>query len=391
MPKHKKKILFIALAQSSHTHEWVNLVSKSKYEVRIFGVENSWAERNIKCYGYSFSRNYPYSEIISPNIFHKFVNYFTRAIAFWRKNYLSLEGEWMVRIIKKWQPDIVHTLGIDPTTIYFWQAMHKYKIKKKFSWVVTIRGGSDLELERLIPEKKKIFQQIFQQCDWVIADNPLTYQYAFSLGLEKEKRAFEFLPGTGGIDIEKMLTLRKIATVKSRIILWPKACEAKYSKGLPVLEALKIAWDKIKPCKIVMTAVDDEFLKWLNLLPLEIKKSIQTYERIERDQLLKIMAQARVVLLPSLIDGIPNALYEAMAAKALPIVSPLPTIKTKISQTNVLFARNLYPQEIATALVKAMNDDKLVDKVVKNNLRLVRRIADRKKIIQKVNEYYDQT
>jgi len=78
-----------------------------------------------------------------------------------------------------------------------------------------------------------------------------------------------------------------------------------------------------------------------------------------------------------------------MACGAFPIVSPLETIKTVAKEeTNVLFARNLYPQEIAAALVKAMQDDFLIDQAIRNNLELVSRIADRRGIAQKVIAYY---
>ena len=84
------------------------------------------------------------------------------------------------------------------------------------------------------------------------------------------------------------------------------------------------------------------------------------------------------MLAPSLTDGIPNTLYEAMAAGAFPIVSPLDTIQPIVkNERNVLFARNLYPQEIAEALCRAMHDDELVDHAAERNLKLVRKIADR--------------
>ena len=95
------------------------------------------------------------------------------------------------------------------------------------------------------------------------------------------------------------------------------------------------------------------------------------------------------MLAPSLIDGVPNSLYEAMAFGALPIVSPLETIMPIVKQDkNVLFARNLYPDEIAAALVRAMTDDALVDKVAQNNLRLVEKIANRQTIRKQVIDFY---
>ena len=96
------------------------------------------------------------------------------------------------------------------------------------------------------------------------------------------------------------------------------------------------------------------------------------------------------MLAPSLIDGTPNCLFEAMALGALPIVSPLDTIRPIVEpEQNVLFARNLYPNEIADTLRRAMTDDDLVDRVAERNLGLVRRLADRALIARRVTAYYE--
>jgi glycosyltransferase involved in cell wall biosynthesis len=96
------------------------------------------------------------------------------------------------------------------------------------------------------------------------------------------------------------------------------------------------------------------------------------------------------MLAPALIDGVPNSMYEAMACGALPIVSPLETIVPVVKhEENVLFARNLYPNEIAEALVRAMTDDALVDAAAQRNIDLVGRIANRDLIRPRVIEFYE--
>jgi uncharacterized protein (DUF2336 family) len=54
----------------------------------------------------------------------------------------------------------------------------------------------------------------------------------------------------------------------------------------------------------------------------------------------------------------------------------------------MLFARNLYPNEIADALIKAMNDDAFVDEAAHSNLSLMRNIASRELISSKVVNFY---
>jgi hypothetical protein len=57
-------------------------------------------------------------------------------------------------------------------------------------------------------------------------------------------------------------------------------------------------------------------------------------------------------------------------------------------ERNVLFARNLYPDEIARALERSMTDDAFVDSAAQLNLEFVRRVADRKQMAPRVVAFY---
>lgn len=198
------------------------------------------------------------------------------------------------------------------------------------------------------------------------------------------------VPGTGGIDVETLLRKWQGAPSTRRAIVWPKAYDSAWGKMLPSFEALKLCWDKIQPCEVHMLSMTAESHMWFWTLPENIRQSCRRYNRIPRSEVLDLMPTARVMLAPALTDGVPNSLYEGMAAGAFPIVSPLETMRTVIrNEDNVLFARNLYPPEIAEALTRAMTDDELVDAAAARNLDLVRRVAGRDAIRPRVVEYYE--
>jgi glycosyltransferase involved in cell wall biosynthesis len=211
------------------------------------------------------------------------------------------------------------------------------------------------------------------------------------MGLREEQiSTLGIIPGTGGIDVSSLAQSWHGLPSKRRMILWPKAYECPWSKALPVFEALKLIWDKIQPCHVSMLAMTSETRMWYWALPEGIRKYCQVEDRIPRDKVLELMVQARVMLAPSLVDGTPNTLLEAMATGAFPILSPLETITSLVeNERNVLFARNLYPEEIAQALRRAMTDDTLVDRAAERNLEIVRKIGDRSKIGPRVIEYYE--
>ena len=302
--------------------------------------------------------------------------------------------EWLARIVREWRPDIVHTFGLtdDQGGLFYDQVRQKYHLAGLGQWVLQLRGGSDLTLNRHDPLIAGVLSQALKNCDQIVSDNTVNADYIAAMGVSQEKIApISPVPGTGGIDIG---ALRKTWTLlpsqRERLILWPKAYDCIWSVALPVFEALKIAWERIKPCRIVMLCMTTETTKmWFEDLPEEIRKSTQIFDRIPRNEAVDFMRQARVMLAPSLVDGIPNVLYEAMACGAFPIVSPIETIsRVVVNERHGFLARNLFPDEIAEALIRAMSDDTLVDETTLRNLAYVEKLADRSTIESKVVAYY---
>jgi glycosyltransferase involved in cell wall biosynthesis len=178
---------------------------------------------------------------------------------------------------------------------------------------------------------------------------------------------------------------------RPRSVLCPKAYETISSKVLPIFEAIRLAWDRIAPVTFeLLWLVQSDVQIWFNkTMPDHIKASCNLHGRLDREQVLTMLTNARVMLAPSLTDGIPNSMMEAMALGAFPIVSPLDTIIPVVkNEENVLFARNLYPEEIAAALVRAMQDDALVNRAAERNVACVDQLANRSRVRNAVIKYY---
>jgi glycosyltransferase involved in cell wall biosynthesis len=303
--------------------------------------------------------------------------------------------EWLAKIIRDWQPDIIHTLGMFDRQggAFYFDVRKQFSLQGFGKWILQVRGGSDLALRQHDPEVAGQILEMFKESDGIITDNYVNIAYIKKLGLGHKVASIAPVPGTGGLDIASDINNILLPSKKERVILWPKAYESVWSKALPVLEAIKISWQDIKPCKIYMTAAIPEVETWfLAMLPEEIRENCIIVRRIPRSELLDLMKKARVLLIPSLVDGVPNSLYEAMANGTFPIVSPLDTMTPIVkNESNVLFARNLYPNEISEALIRAMSDDLLIDAAAKNNLSLVKQIARREKIAAQVIKYYQDS
>jgi glycosyltransferase involved in cell wall biosynthesis len=392
----RPRILFIGLGENSHTYSWIDLLEGASFNVRLFSMPtgsppDDWSVRTyVTSYHGPRVRSNSRTPLYPANSVRRFLKRQTSR-AFGMPDVEALAGNWLARILRQWRPDVIHTLGIEQGGEFYLRVRRKFGLEGIGKWVLQTRGGSDLALTHLDPERRKQLVDILGSCDQLISDNEQNFRIARQLGVREEQLApIAPVPGTGGIDVERLREKWHGTTSSRRIIVWPKAYDSAWGKMLPTFEALKLVWDRIQPCEIHMLSMNRESNMWFWSLPETIRRSCRPRERVSRSEVLEIMPKARVMLAPALIDGVPNSLYEAMASGAFPIVSPLETILPVVkNEENVLFARNLYPNEIATALARAMTDDSLADAVAERNLELVRRIANRDVIRPRVIEFYE--
>jgi glycosyltransferase involved in cell wall biosynthesis len=390
------RILFIGLGHSSHTHSWIDLFEKTPLNVRLFCTSADLPPPDWKVKTYVIANDQHSLDPVTRKCLWddgKASRFIHNAIARargrdWNTNWLI--NDWLLGILRDWKPHIVHTLGLDAARFYL-GVRRKLADTEAPRWVLQTRGGSDLQLAHLDPKMRREIASVLRACDQMLSDNTVNYRIARELGVREDQLSrIGTVPGTGGIDIDALASKWRGRPSQRRVILWPKAAECPWSKALPVFEAVKLCWDRIQPCQLYMLSMCPESRMYYWTLPDQIRAGCHVSDRIPRTQTIEMMTEARVMLAPSLVDGTPNSMFEAMAAGALPIVSPLESIRTVVEEDrNVLFARNLYPEEIAGALVCAMTDDELVESVTQRNLELVRRIANRDEVRERLIRFYE--
>ncbi len=394
----RPKILFIGLAQSTHTQAWINLIADQAFNIHLFGMPGGTPPEDWRIKTYltvpASSRMPDTRKNMYAGVGGRISRHLSNHPRFDILRISPSPALWLKDIIETWKPDIIHTLGLydEQGGLFYYRCRKKYHLETYGKWIVTLRGGSDLALRKHDPGVSREIRDVFMDCAQIITDNLANVDYIKKLGIPETKIASVVpVPGAGGIDVDRLASLwDKLPSQRERIILWPKAYESHWSKALPVFEALKLCWQNIQPCEVYMLATNPEAKMWFSDLPLHIRKHCHLHDRIEQGKVFELLVKARVMLAPSLVDGVPNSLYEAMACGAFPIVSPLDTIKSVVQgEQNVLFARNLYPHEIADVLIRAMTDDSLVDRGARANLKLGRRIADRKQISIRITDYYE--
>src|SRR6185437_4343295 len=391
----RPRILFLGQGESTHSHAWIDLLQDSSFNIRLFCTSDGlppddWPVR-------SYVTAYEHGPLNSAT--RAALHSSSQAVRFTRRNVAragrvnvpEMADRWLARIIRDWRPDIIHTLGLESAGEYFFRLRRRFALEGIGKWVLQLRGGSDLALAHLDPDRATALAEVLQACYQLLSDNQQNFRIAREFGVREEQLSrIGTVPGTGGVDVDAIASRRQGQPSARRVILWPKVYECAWSKVLPVYEALKMYWDQLQPCELHMLAMTDEARLYFWTLPESIRRGCRLMNRVPRSEAIEAMTRARLLLAPSLVDGTPNSMFEAMAGGALPIVSPLETISAIVkNEENVLFARNLYPEEIASALVRGMTDDALVDGAAQRNLELVSHLANRREVQPRVIEFYE--
>ena len=404
------KILFIGLAESSHTTSWIELLENSKFEYRLFALPTGSTPDSIKipvhlsAHRFLFKpKNFNVKRISVIARFKSFILFikfklYVQYVRIKKKLNKSKSNKLfssdncvspsLISVIKSFRPDIVHTLGIFNASLVFDNVQDRFPSIK---WVMQVRGGPDLDYFYLDENKKATIGKILSRTDYIICDSQFNYDLARKLGANISQMKLGVVSGTGGVNISLAKEFEHTTNIPT--VIWPKAHEGISSKALPILEGIKMAWDGIKVVNFKIFCLDQEEIEfWIQKnMPLEIRKYFQVYGRINRQQFLGHLSKAQVLLSPSIMDGVPNVLLESMAHKVIPIVSPLESIKGIVSDPeNVHFARNLYPNEIAKALVNSLSDKSGNQIKIQNNINLIKSNYERSLIRTRVLNFYSE-
>lgn len=390
----RPRVLFIGPGDSTHTHSWVDLLAGSEMNVRLFALPGGVPPDEWPVRTYVTTPTPRHLDSVTRRRLYaagRIARAPKRVYARLMSSDRPLEQRWLAHVIREWKPDVIHTLGIDPAGEFYFDTRREHGLGSIGRWIVQTRGGSDLALARFDGDRATRVATVMRAADCLLSDNQINFEIARAMGVHAEQLSpIGTVPGTGGVDIDALRSYASGRPSTRSVILWPKAYECPWSKALPVFEALVRHWDRLPPCEIHMLAMEPETRMWFHSLPPEVKQACRIDERIPRHEILRLMGRSRVMLAPSLVDGTPNSMFEAMATGAFPILSPLDTIRPLVrDEDNVLFARNLYPDEIGLALVRAMTDDALVDFAAERNVALVRDLADRTTIRPRVVRLYE--
>lgn len=264
------------------------------------------------------------------------------------------------RLLKKINPDIIHSQHIEfGKDIFF-----LYKLLRK-PYVIWARG-SDVNF-LFINKINFMLKQTLKNADAVIS---LTDDMKKKIKKIHDREIF-VIPN--GIDLNVFEGLSKEELRKKfglnkteKIILY--VGRLLHIKGLIYLiEAVKNINEKNKRLLLVGYGDDRKHLENL-VKKLKIENIVTFVGKVPNKEVFEYMVASDVLVLPSLSEGFPNVILEAMA-------SGLPIIATKVggipkivnNEVNGFLVDPKNPTQIVETLLQLFKDEKLREKISDNN------------------------
>lgn len=300
---------------------------------------------------------------------------FAGVISFWTKVFL---------VLRKVNPDMIHVQSIEMCIPAF---IAKKLMKKPY---VVWGQGSDVYL----PGKfiKSISKLVLKNANTVIA-------LTDDMKKEMQKicsRDVSVIPN--GIDLSSFEDLsRKEARSKlqikddEKVILFVGTLRP--VKGIRYLiEAMRLIKDKNESTKLFLVGDGEEREYLKNLVKgLILEECVRFIGKLPNEKVPECMVASDVFVLPSLSEGFPVVILEAMAS-GLPIISTKVTGLLEIVKDgkNGILVESKSPDEIAEKVLLILGDDELREKISENNREEAKRYSW-DSAVDKLEEIYQKS
>lgn len=411
----KKKILFVAMQNSTHTARFIKQLSEasSLYDIHLFCVnpytEHSYIKdvtihKSVLAFRISLQaiRDYLSKQKLKKNsiqyvyplilpyillrIFNRISIKFRKSVY---KPYPFYGHRCLIRVIKKIKPDIIHSLEFQNCGYLVLNA--REHLSGAFPVWIACNWGSDIYYFQHFKEHKKYIQKLLAYIDYYQCECERDVKIAKKLGYKNA--VLPVMPNTGGFDLIKIKPLREKIKVSERKFIMLKGYQNFAGRALTALKVIEELRDLIKNYTVIVFSASIEVVTKIKILQekhSDLNFLILPYNT-SHESMLKMYAKSRIYIGISVSDAISTSLLEAMAMGTFPIQTNTSCcyewIKDGLSGFSVVHDDL---QMIRNCLKQALSNDKLVNDSAIINWETVRDRLDAKKLRETTMNIYKE-
>jgi glycosyltransferase involved in cell wall biosynthesis len=289
------------------------------------------------------------------------------------------------KFIDEIQPDLIHAMRIPYEGMLTASALQNGRGTLAPTFIASVWGNDFTLHAPSTPLMKSYTKFVLQKVDALHADTNRDIKLAREWGFPEEKLSL-VAPGNGGVRRDVFYAPKEL--VKNPIIINPRGVRP-YVRNDSFFKAIPIVLAKYPEAKFLCTSMQGETqaIKWMS--ELNISHAVELLPAIEYQKMGELFRSAQIIVSPSIHDGTPNSLIEAMACGCFPVAGDLESIREWIThgQNGLLFDSN-DPQSIADAITLGLEREDLRRDAAGLNAKLISAKADYEANMKKVEDFY---
>jgi hypothetical protein len=365
------RILFVAMSDSVHTARWIRQISDQGWDIHLFpsidvgSTHQELARVTVHHSVYVRSSNSTKTCIryLGLCVWSAEIAMLARAALL--RLFPAYRVWQLTRLIKRLQPDLIHSLEIQHSGYLVEQVRSTWKGDFPKWWVTN--WGSDIYLFGRLEEHRLRIQTILATCDIYSCECNRDVGLARSMGFTGT--IMPVMPNTGGFCLEKLQAIRaKIRTANRRTILL-KGYQHWAGRALAGIRALERCAEVLSAYTVVVYSANSDVKLAARLFSERTGVRISIIENdVAHEQILRAHGAARISIGLSISDAISTSLLEAIVMGSFPIQSYTACAdEWLVDGVTGLLVPPEDPEIIELAIRRAVADDNLVNTAADTN------------------------
>jgi len=291
--------------------------------------------------------------------------------------------------VEEIHPDLVHALRIP------FEGMLASATPLEFPLVVSI-WGNDISLHaRGSPLMKRLTRRSLRRADGLIADAARDIRLSREWGFGTDKPTL-VVPGAGGVRTDEIEAASRSGRLPEElpdvpIVVNPRGQRPGSLRQDAFFKSIPLVLEKIPQALFVCPplAGDAESENWVK--SLGIRSSTKLWPQLDRAQMWVLFKKARVFVSPSIHDGTPNSLLEAMACGCFPVVGNIESMQEWVTPgINGILVDASSPRALANGIIAALENPALCAAAKNKNARIIAERAAYQRCMAMTEAFYQK-
>jgi glycosyltransferase involved in cell wall biosynthesis len=292
-------------------------------------------------------------------------------------------------LVEKIQPDLIHAMRIP------FEGMLASATPEGIPLVISI-WGNDLTLHARGSVLMADFtHRALKRVNGLIADTIRDIRLAKEFGFPAERPSL-IVPGGGGIHLNEIHPRSGSTALPEElpdvpIVVNPRGQRPGSLRQDIFFQAIPLVLKNFPQTLFICPplAGDKEIEHWVD--SLGIRTNTRLWPSLNRSQMWSLYLKARVYVSPSVHDGTPNSLLEAMACGCFPVVGDIESMREWVTPgVNGLLVDSKSPCSIAEGMIAALENPALCESARKENASIIAERAEYQRCMALTEAFYQK-